>query len=137
MDALLDLLPDTEGYLPYWMLFVSSLAVFNSVQNFLTTSLTRKIYNKSPASVNPLQARTFAVWTLASAAIRIYAAYNLELKPMYDLALVSYVLALGHFALEFVVYRTAGLGPGLISPLIVASTSLIWMTRQYDFYVQA
>lgn len=39
----------------------------------------------------------------------------------YDLALISYVLALGHFALEAVVYRTAGLGPGLISPLIVAS----------------
>lgn len=39
---------------------------------------------------------------------------------MYDLALVSYVLALGHFALEFLFYRTAGLGPGLISPLIVA-----------------
>lgn len=40
---------------------------------------------------------------------------------MYDLAIISYVLALGHFVLEFVVFRTAGLGPGLISPFIVAS----------------
>lgn len=77
---------------------------------------------------------------------------------MYNLALVSYVLALGHFALEFVVYRTAGLGPGLISPLIVAcewcrdvsiirwtsltfsqtATSLIWMTqREFSFGISA
>ncbi|SCZ90079.1 BZ3500_MvSof-1268-A1-R1_Chr9g10701 [Microbotryum saponariae] len=151
----------SQGYLPYWMIFVSSLAVFNSVQNFVTTSLTRRIYARSPAcglsgpstcpiprrftapdltllsclSVTPLQARTFAAWTLASAAIRIYAAYNISLKPMYDLALISYVLALGHFGLEWLVFRTAALGGGLISPLVVASTSLIWMTRQYDHYV--
>jgi len=40
---------------------------------------------------------------------------------LYDLALVSYVLALGHFVLELVVFRSAGFGAGLISPLIVAS----------------
>jgi hypothetical protein len=27
------------------MAFVSSLAVFNSVQNFITTSLSKKVYN--------------------------------------------------------------------------------------------
>ncbi|KAL8279954.1 hypothetical protein RQP46_007535 [Phenoliferia psychrophenolica] len=136
-SAFSELLPTSEGYLPYWMLFVSSLAIFNSVQNFVTTSLTRRVYNRSPGSVSGLQARTFAVWTLASAAIRLYAAYNISVKGFYDLALISYVLALGHFASEALVFRTAGLGPGLISPLIVASTSLIWMTRQYNFYVQA
>ncbi|KAI5481869.1 hypothetical protein MNV49_000146 [Pseudohyphozyma bogoriensis] len=126
-------LPEGEGYLPYWMLFVSSLAIFNSAQNFLTTSLTRKIFSKSPASVTALQARTFAVWTLASAAIRIYAAYNINVKGFYDLALISYVLALGHFVSELVIFKTAGIGAGLISPLIVASTSLIWMTRPMVF----
>lgn len=39
---------------------------------------------------------------------------------MYQLSLISYVLALGHFALELLVFRTASLGAGLISPLIVA-----------------
>lgn len=41
---------------------------------------------------------------------------------MYDLAIVSYILALGHFASEAVVYGTAGL-QGLAGPLIVACTS--------------
>ncbi|GAA6019807.1 hypothetical protein JCM10207_003703 [Rhodosporidiobolus poonsookiae] len=130
------LLPaDAPGNLPYWMLFVSGLAVFNSVQNFLTTSLTRRVYSRSPASVNPLQARTFAVWTLMSAAVRIYAAYNISNKAMYDLALVSYVLALGHFFSEFALFRTAGF-QGALSPFIVATTSLTWMIKQYDFYVR-
>ncbi|KAM0752599.1 Erg28-like protein [Meredithblackwellia eburnea MCA 4105] len=137
MSTFTAFLPQSEGKLPYWMLFVSSLAVFNSIQNFVTTSLTRRVYNKSPASVSGLQARTFAVWTLASAFIRLYAAYNITIKPLYDLALISYVLALGHFVAEAVIFRTAGLGPGLLSPLVVASTSLIWMTNQYDFYVKA
>lgn len=97
--------------------------------------------------VTPIQARTFAVWTLMSAAVRIYAAYNIASKEsvlarahsrscrnadcfgtrgsgrLYDLSLISYVLALGHFALEVIVFRTAGLGPGVISPFIVASES--------------
>ncbi|BGP17152.1 ergosterol biosynthesis protein [Rhodosporidiobolus nylandii] len=105
----------------------SGLAVFNSVQTFLTTSLTRRVYSRSAGSVNPLQARTFGVWTLMSALVRIYAAYNISSKPMYDLALASYVLALGHFASEFLVFRTAGL-VGVASPFIVA---------KYDFYVRA
>lgn len=39
---------------------------------------------------------------------------------MYDLALISYVLALGHFLSEFALFRTAGV-VGVASPFIVAS----------------
>ena len=38
-------LPQEEGWLPYWVLFVSSMAVFNSAQNFVTTKLTRRLYS--------------------------------------------------------------------------------------------
>lgn len=181
-------LPVAEGgYLPYWMLFVSGLAIFNSIQNFVTTSLTRRIYSRSPGSgeqrrregidarlgaradartcllvVNGLQARTFAIWTLASAAIRLYAAYNISNKSyaplarppcppqlelevaltlrifcynrsFYELALISYCLALTHFVSEAFVFRTAGFGAGLLSPLVVASASSFldyWKTLQ-------
>lgn len=32
------------------------------------------------STVNPLQSRTFAIWTLTSAVVRFYAAYNIENK---------------------------------------------------------
>ncbi|GAA5880493.1 hypothetical protein JCM16303_005405 [Sporobolomyces ruberrimus] len=129
-QVLLDLLPqDAPGNLPYWMLFVSSLAIFNSVQNFLTTSLTRKVYARSPAWINPLQARTFGIWTLTSAFIRLYASYNISNKPLFDLALISYGIAWFHFVSEFLFFGTAGT-KGAISPFIVSTTSLIWMWKR-------
>ena len=66
------------------------------MQNFCTLKFTRKIYNGVPAhtgvsavltprscsslAVTALQARTFAVWTLTSAVVRAYAAYNINNK---------------------------------------------------------
>lgn len=36
-----------DGYLPLWMAFISGVAAFNSVQNFLTTSLTKRVYSET------------------------------------------------------------------------------------------
>ena len=80
------------------------MAIFNSVQNFATLKLTRRLYaGVAPASskikplfqssthhnaptVTELQARTFAVWTLTSAVVRGYAAYNIHTKVYVSLA---------------------------------------------------
>ncbi|PPQ67517.1 hypothetical protein CVT25_006058, partial [Psilocybe cyanescens] len=130
-------LPTSAGWLAYWQLLVATTAVFNSVQNFVTLKLTRRIYNNvAPTSVTALQARTFAVWTLTSAVIRGYAAYNINNKIMYDMALLSYLIAFGHFSSELLIFRTARINPGVISPVIVSTTSLVWMFTQYDFYVR-
>ncbi|CAE6416101.1 unnamed protein product [Rhizoctonia solani] len=129
------LLPQAVGLLPKWQLVVSSLAVFNTIQNFFTLSLTKRIYSKQSQNVTPLQSRTFAIWTLTSAILRFYCAYHVNEKVVYDLTMWTYVLAFGHFTSEFLVFRTAGLGPGLLSPMIVATTSFVWMWSQYDFYV--
>ncbi|BGO92316.1 ergosterol biosynthesis protein [Rhodotorula toruloides] len=130
-----DLPPTSGGNLPNWMLFVSGLAIFNGVQNYLTTRLTAQVYARRPAWVNPLQARLFGVWTLMSAFVRLYAAYHIHSKPIYDLTIISYILALGHFASEALVFRTVGL-KGVFFPFVVASSSLYWMITQYDFYVR-
>lgn len=37
-----------EGYLPKWLLFTSALGIFNSVQNFCTDSLTKRVYANKP-----------------------------------------------------------------------------------------
>ncbi|KAJ7773207.1 Erg28 like protein-domain-containing protein [Mycena metata] len=102
--ALVSYLPQGPGWLPTWQLVVAVMAVFNSIQNFSTLKLTRRIYNNvPPATVTALQARTFAAWTITSAVVRGYAAYHLNQKI----------------------------------PVIVSTTSLVWMFSQYDYYVKA
>ncbi|KAF8606641.1 Erg28-like protein [Ceratobasidium sp. AG-I] len=128
-------LPQAVGLLPKWQLLVSSLAVFNTIQNFLTLSLTKRIYSKQPHNVTPLQSRTFGIWTLTSAILRFYCAYHVNEKVVYDLTMWTYVLAFAHFSSELLIFRTAGIGPGLLSPVIVSTTSFAWMWSQYDFYV--
>jgi hypothetical protein len=64
--------------------------------------------------------------------IRLYAAYDIHnptyvfcihvyLLSLYDLTLWTFGLAWLHFASEWTVYKTAGIGAGLMSPVIVAS----------------
>ncbi|RYP53609.1 hypothetical protein DL768_001473 [Monosporascus sp. mg162] len=45
MDVLQSLLPPAKGYLPYYMLSLSLIAVGNSLQNYVTLHYTRRLYN--------------------------------------------------------------------------------------------
>ncbi|KAA1467469.1 Erg28-like protein [Dentipellis sp. KUC8613] len=130
-------LPDS--WLARWQLVVSVAAVFNTVQNYTTLKFTRRIYNAVPphSPVTPLQARTFAAWTLTSAVVRIYAAFHIHDKTIYDMALMTYLIAFAHFSSEILIFRTAKMNVGVLSPVLVASSSLIWMISQYDFYVKS
>ncbi|EKM78717.1 hypothetical protein AGABI1DRAFT_114326 [Agaricus bisporus var. burnettii JB137-S8] len=132
---MLPALPPT--LLARWQLLVAATAVFNTVQNFCTLKLTRKIYSNLPSSqITALQARTFGVWTLTAAVVRFYAAFHIHDKSIYDMTMFTYLIAFGHFASELLIFRTANLGAAVISPVIVSTVSLFWMINQYDFYVQ-
>ena len=54
---------------------------------------------------------------------------------MYVLGLWTFVVALGHFASEWVVYRTVRLGKGVAPSGVVALGSVIWMLLQWGNYV--
>ncbi|KAH7930200.1 Erg28-like protein [Leucogyrophana mollusca] len=136
-EILLEYLPKADGLLPKWQLLVASMAVFNTIQNFATLKLTRRLYTGvSPTSITALQARTFAVWTLTSAVVRGYAAYNIHDKTIYDMALFTYLIAFGHFTSELFIFRTAKIGLPVLSPVIVSTLSLVWMLKQYEHYVR-
>ncbi|KAI1208490.1 Erg28-like protein [Annulohypoxylon truncatum] len=45
MDLLKEYLPQSEGYLPYYLVVTSILAVGNSLQNYLTLHFSRRLYN--------------------------------------------------------------------------------------------
>lgn len=48
--------------LPLWMGFVGCVAVFNSVQNYLTLSFTRRVYDRSPSQGMPSLRRGICWW---------------------------------------------------------------------------
>ncbi|KAN0132992.1 Erg28 [Lactarius tabidus] len=132
-------IPQGNGNLPVWQMVVAASALFNTVQNFVTLSLTKRLYNNVPAAqpVTSLQARTFAIWTLTSSAVRFYAAYNIRNKAIYDVTLLTYLFAFAHFSSEILIFRTAKISIPVLSPVIVSTVSLIWMISQYDFYINA
>lgn len=128
----------------------SAASVGNTIQAFSTLRFTKRVYSGSyipetaPGSkpslatspVSPLQARTFGVWTLLSAIIRLFAAYHINDPLIYQITLCTYVLAWGHFMSEWLYFGSAAMGAGLASPLVVANGSLIWMLMQWSYYVQ-
>ncbi|KAI5811603.1 Erg28 like protein-domain-containing protein [Peziza echinospora] len=135
MDALIDQLPG-PGLLPKWLLLVSTIALGNSIQSYMTTTFTKRVYAvDSDKNVTPLSSRTFGTWTILSAIIRGYAAYNMHNAQLYNICILSYVLAFAHFASEWLVFGTARFGEGLVGPLVVSTASFAWMVAQRGEYL--
>ncbi|KAG5362385.1 Ergosterol biosynthetic protein 28 [Yarrowia sp. C11] len=130
------LLPTIPGLLPWWQLIVSITATLNSAQAYTGTHATARVYsNDTNKEVTRLQARTFGTWTFLSAIIRFYGAYYLNDPHVYDLTLASYLVAFGHFMSEFLIFKTVKLSGPSIAPMIVSTSSIIWMVLQRDWYL--
>ncbi|KAF9164213.1 ergosterol biosynthesis protein [Actinomortierella ambigua] len=124
------------GLLPKWLWIVGVTSVLNTFQAFATLTATRRIYSGKPHEVTGLSGRTFGIWTLLSSVVRLYSAYHLSYAPMYNITICTFAIAWVHFMSEFFVFRTAKISGPFIAPCIVATSSLIWMFSQYDYYVK-
>ena len=111
------------------------VSIGNSVQAYVSLGPTRRVYAGPRSSVTPLSARTFGTWTFISAVVRVYAAYNINDRAWYNTAMWVFGAAWVHFMSEWLVFRTATWGSGLAPSAIIATSSLIWMWAQKDFYV--
>lgn len=78
----------------------------------------------------------YGTWTFLSFIVRVYAAYHIDVQEVYVMALWTFFVALGHFSLEWLVFRTMKPGKGLWPVLITAIGTPVWMSMQYDFYVR-
>lgn len=97
--------------------------------------LTRRVYENKPLETTNLSARTFGTWTFVSAVIRFYGAYYLTNPQVYQITLASYLIAFFHFNSEWLIFGTAKFGKGLLGPLIVATSTIVWMALQKDYYM--
>lgn len=124
---------------------VAIISIGNSIQAYSTLSYTRRLYagpgdaktsEAINSSVTPLSARTFGTWTFMVSIVRLYAAYHINEAAWYQVAFWTYLVAFGHFMSEAAVYKTARWRGPWLAPSLVATSSLIWMTMQYSYYVQ-
>ncbi|KAM3501266.1 hypothetical protein MY10362_005675 [Beauveria mimosiformis] len=86
--------------------------------------------------LTPLAGRLFGTWTLITCIVRCYAAYHLHIGPVYNIAIWTYVVALGHFASELFVFKSMSFGVPQLFPFCLATTALIWMPMVRDYYVE-
>ena len=115
---------------------VSVISLGNSIQAYLTTKNTQEVYIRTGTQITAFSSRLFGTWTLISAAIRLYAAYNISNPQVYELAIIAYGVAWLHFMSEWLIFGTAAWGRGLAGPVFISTGSLLWMFSQWRFYVQ-
>lgn len=90
---------------------------------------------KAADQLTPLAGRLFGTWTFITCVVRCYAAYNLHLGPVYNIAIWTYVVALGHFASELFLFKTMTFGLPQFFPFMFASIALVWMPLVREHYV--
>ncbi|KAH8654971.1 ergosterol biosynthesis protein [Tricladium varicosporioides] len=131
------LLPQHSGGLPYWLLLTSAASLFNTIVCFTSNELGRRLYQGPTATdqSTPLSARLFGTWTFLACVIRTYAAYQIESKDIFVIALWTYAIALTHFCTECWVYRTMKMGKELLPSFAIALGTMLWMLVQWEYYV--
>jgi hypothetical protein len=68
--------------------------------------------------------------------VRLYAAYYISNPQLYQLAFLTYAVAFAHFMGEWFVFRTVKWGAPIAGPVIISTSSLVWMWLQWGYYVQ-
>lgn len=136
--------------LPYWLFFISTISLFNTLQSFYSTRLTKLVYSNDPAQGNSWMLKTSHpfddtdFWDLDNS-IGIYSIICIFLSSwssvisfilfsVYFITLATFVVALIHFLSEFLIFKSMKAGPGMFSPLMVAIISLTWMINSVDYY---
>ncbi|KAJ4153528.1 hypothetical protein LMH87_010012 [Akanthomyces muscarius] len=91
---------------------------------------------KAADQLTPLAGRLFGTWTLITCIVRCYAAYHLHIGPVYNIAIWTYVVALGHFASELFIFKSMSFGVPQLFPFCLATAALIWMPTVREYYVE-
>ena len=98
------------------------------------TSYTPSLQTRKGTHSSASSARIFGTWTFLAAVVRCYVAYNISNGGLYGLGIWTYVIAMAHFAVEWIFFGARG--GSAVSALVVSTTTLVWMLVQWDFYVK-
>ncbi|KAH9886791.1 ergosterol biosynthesis protein-like protein Erg28 [Xylariomycetidae sp. FL2044] len=138
MGYLAGLLPQHNGFLPYYLLYAAVSASIHSVVCY-TADPEGSLRSFSGPGAPPLQqrsllARVYGLKNVYSSIIRLYAAYYLAHPPVYDMAMLTFVGVLFLYGTEVFVYGTARVREAAFA-WVTAGTGLVWMLAQRDWYL--
>jgi len=112
-----------------WIFVVGLMALGNTVSCYVDHSfLKSRLYTGAPEKANDLAGRLFGLWTLMSALLRLSCAILITNRALFNLTLLSFVVAFVHFLSEAFIYNTAPITVGVLAPLVVSGVSMLWMT---------
>ncbi|KNC99028.1 uncharacterized protein SPPG_05977 [Spizellomyces punctatus DAOM BR117] len=121
-----------------YLLFVGTLAFYNGAQCFFPKMrVTSRIYSEKKGEATALMSRMMGLWTITSGLVRVYAAWNIHDRVLYNLTMYTFGLALFSFTTEVFVYKTAKISsPGVWPALLISPISLAWMWNSYADFVR-
>mmetsp|Transcript_17204 Transcript_17204/g.22509 ORF Transcript_17204/g.22509 Transcript_17204/m.22509 type:complete len:143 (+) Transcript_17204:82-510(+) len=123
-----------EKWLKRWLMLVAVLRLISVYKGYSDAEVFK--HNLFPRArvgqVSELQGRTFAVWVSVTFMLCMLCASSME-KSIFIATFFSFVIALVFFSLEYFVYHTMTFN-AILSPLVVASFSSIWMASFYMRY---
>ena len=114
---------------------MSALAIFNTIQAYISPAVTRTIYTGDPPEVTALSARTFGTWTLVSGIVRAYAVYHMGSPDAYALALSTFGAALWHWGGEWLWFGTVE-WVSIWPSLLLDVPSAVWMLMSWSAYIR-
>ena len=123
----------TTSYHPlqYWLLFVSLFRAFSVYTGYRNPLLfQQRVFPQQPSQLTPLAGRLFAIWTLLTCTLCIVTALYINERGIFIVTYLSFIFALIFFTLELVIYRTMYV-QNIIPMVVIAGTSLVWMTLYY------
>jgi hypothetical protein len=148
-------LPQSNGYLPYFLLAVSKLYLslskdqYSRCKSSLMAGIHTVVCYLSPPTVSlrqfsgprhppptPLLAHVYGVKNVYTSLIRAYAAYQINNQALYDLATFSYMGVLFLFITEMVVWRTVRLREAIF-PFVNAGVGLAWTVLAREWYTNS
>ncbi|KAI1613242.1 hypothetical protein EDD37DRAFT_626932 [Exophiala viscosa] len=127
--------PQSSGYLPYYLLLMSVLALIHSVVCYMSPlSSMRQFSGPRATPPSPVLAHVYGMHNVYTGAIRLLAVYNINNRELYLLACLSFAGNLFLNGSELLIWRTSRLYEARF-PLVTASLGFLWMATQSTQYL--
>jgi len=110
-----------EVILQVWLCVVAFARLASVYMGYVTPFILQdKVFNSKPELVNPLQGRTFGIWTSVTCGLCIIATCFIHEQSIIIANILSFVIAWIYFVVEMTVYQTMTF-KGAGAPFIVSS----------------